>query len=127
MRVKHTDEMPARDLTPEHTKRRPADGEPNHPDVQAAMRYVESVADTSDFEGTLAWHGWALREAFLAGVSHAAAAQSREPRTAPEPASGGCGECAIVRNCRETGYCPCLRVPFVAAADARRAIERRQP
>jgi hypothetical protein len=49
------------------------------------------------------------------------------PRTAPEPASGGCGECAIVRNCRETGYCPCLRVPFVAAADARRAIERRQP
>lgn len=75
IRLKRADEMPARDLTPEHTKRRPAGGGPNHPDVQAAMRYVESVVDTSDFEGALAWHGWALREAFLAGCSHAAATE----------------------------------------------------
>jgi hypothetical protein len=73
MRLKHGDEMPPRDLTPEHTKRDPGPGSKlNHPEVQAAHRYVESVLDTSDYEGGYAWHGWALREAFLAGCSHAA-------------------------------------------------------
>lgn len=84
MRLKHADEMPARDLTPEHTKRRLTGAEPNHPDVQAAYRYVESVADTSDFEGALAWHGWALREAFLAGCSHA---ENRSGISEPSPAN----------------------------------------
>lgn len=69
-----------RATSPEHTKRKPAGDGPNHPDVQAAYRYVESVVDTSDFEGMLAWHGWALREAFLAGVSHA---QNRSGIIAP--------------------------------------------
>lgn len=62
------------DTTPEHTKRntgRPRqDG--NHPDITAAYAYVESVAHTADAQGIgKAWHGWALREAFLAGISYA--------------------------------------------------------
>lgn len=55
--------------TPEHDKRDIADG--LHDDVDAAYRYVESVTHTADYPIARAWHGWALREAFLAGVSHA--------------------------------------------------------
>ena len=53
--------------TPEHDKRELAHG--LHPDVDAAYDYVISVRSTAD-AGAGAWHGWALREAFLAGVSH---------------------------------------------------------
>lgn len=65
-----------RDQTPEHTKRGAGDDfsdEPIHPDVSAAYDYVDSMIDVADIhtEDCLAWHGWALREAFLAGVSHA--------------------------------------------------------
>jgi hypothetical protein len=61
---------PKRDLTPEHTKRETPADQPMSPDVKQAYTYVDSVLDTSDFEGAYAWHGWALREAFLAGISH---------------------------------------------------------
>lgn len=54
---------------PEHEKRHTADG--LHPDVNAAYGYVISVSDTCDIPSINAWHGWALREAFLAGVSFA--------------------------------------------------------
>ncbi len=60
------------DLTPEHTSRTIKDG--LHPEVDAAYGYVHSVASTADATspvGGLAWHGWALREAFLAGCTHA--------------------------------------------------------
>lgn len=62
---------PSQDLTPEHTKRA-MDGR-LHPDVSAACRYVDGVLDTAGaalLQGGYAWHGWALREAFLAGCSH---------------------------------------------------------
>lgn len=61
-------EFPER-LAPEHNKRFLDNS--IHPDVLAAHNYVESVLDTSDYVGRLIWHGWALREAFLAGISHA--------------------------------------------------------
>lgn len=54
---------------PEHDKRAGGESE----DIGAAYRYVESVAHTMDAEAIHghyhAWHGWALREAFLAGMS----------------------------------------------------------
>lgn len=71
MKPRAMKDYPKRDLTPEHTSRETADDQPLHPDVSAAYRYVDSVLDTSDFENVLAWHGWALREAFLAGVTYA--------------------------------------------------------
>jgi len=55
---------------PEHDKREQEEG--LHPDVTAAYDYVDSVAHTADMtreRGHKAWHGWALREAFLAGMS----------------------------------------------------------
>jgi hypothetical protein len=70
------------DLTPEHTKRI-LNGD-LHPEVSAAYRYVDSVvhaADTQSPFGCPAWHGWAIREAFLAGCSHAAALA--QPELAP--------------------------------------------
>ncbi len=54
--------------TPEHDKRTK---ETIHPDIIKAYEYVESVKHTTDFKNDLAWHGWALREAFLAGISYA--------------------------------------------------------
>jgi hypothetical protein len=68
-------EYPKRDITPEHTKRGSEghgwdnDG-PIHPEINAAYDYVRSVLDTSDYIERYAWHGWALREAFLAGISY---------------------------------------------------------
>jgi hypothetical protein len=59
------------DLTPEHSAR-PL-GSPGFPEVVAAYRYVDSVvqhADAISPRGGHAWHGWALREAFLAGCTH---------------------------------------------------------
>jgi hypothetical protein len=59
-----------KDITPEHTKRNA--GNEQHPDITAAYEYVEKVIDTSDSEGgPFYWYGWALREAFLAGISYA--------------------------------------------------------
>ena len=69
MRRKTHQEYPDRDLIPEHTKRQ-QQGTVS-PEVEAAYQYVTAVKDTSDYHGQLAWHGWALREAFLAGISHA--------------------------------------------------------
>ena len=68
-------------MTPEHTKRINKHDyyAPIHPDVSAAFRYVESVKHTSDYTGDLAWHGWALREAFLAGISYATATERDRP------------------------------------------------
>jgi len=60
------------DLTPEHTKRHPDSD--FYSEVIAAYCYVDSVvshADAISPVGGHAWHGWALREAFLAGCSHA--------------------------------------------------------
>ena len=65
------EDYPDRDITPEHTKRETQDHEPIHPCIDAAYDYVVSILDTSDYTGVYAWHGWALREAFLAGVSYA--------------------------------------------------------
>jgi len=44
---------------------------PCPPDIQAAMHYVESVAGASVFHGSLLWDEIGLREAFLAGMTHA--------------------------------------------------------
>lgn len=52
--------LSGKDLTPFHTAA-------SHEAIKSAYDYVHGVIDTSDFENTLAWHGWALREAFLAG------------------------------------------------------------
>jgi len=67
--------MTTPDFTPEHTSRRVADN--LHPEVKAAYAYVDSVLHAADAHspfGGYAWHGWAIREAFLAGCSHAALA-----------------------------------------------------
>lgn len=56
---------------PEHAARELPTGV--HPEVRAAYQYVKRVSDTADgvFGAAVWWHGWALLEAFLAGVSHA--------------------------------------------------------
>lgn len=59
------------DLTPEHSARHATHG--LHPEIAAAYRYVDSVlkhADAASPRGGYAWHGWAMREAFLAGCTH---------------------------------------------------------
>ncbi len=69
MKIKRSlTEYPSIDLTPEHTKR---SGQSIHPDIEAAYKYVESIQNTSDFKDDLCWFGWAIREAFLAGISYA--------------------------------------------------------
>jgi hypothetical protein len=72
LRKKQISDYPPRDLSPEHTKRESPDKDPMyiHPDVDAAYDYVDSILDTSDFVDVYAWHGWAIREAFLAGISY---------------------------------------------------------
>lgn len=64
-----------RPLVPEHDMRNcnedSGNGNSLHPDVVSAYAYVDSVIDTSDFIDPPSWHGWALREAFLAGMSAA--------------------------------------------------------
>lgn len=59
------------DLTPEHSARPP--GSTGEYDVAAAYQYVDSVVQHADAIspcGGHAWHGRALREAFLAGCTH---------------------------------------------------------
>jgi len=83
-------DYPKRDLSPEHTKRGNGhdtfSDSPTHPDVTAAYAYVDSVVDVADMHAgnSPAWHGWALREAFLAGVSHA---ENKTPNVRHEPHS----------------------------------------
>lgn len=58
-------------VTPEHDKRMAKPG--LDPDIAAAYAYVDSVLPTADLmTGSQfpAWHGWGLREAFLAGCTH---------------------------------------------------------
>lgn len=72
MTPRRLSEYPA-DPTPEHSKRGSIDHDsgdgPLHPDVVAAYDYVDTVMGSSDFVNPPAWYGWALREAFLAGMS----------------------------------------------------------
>jgi hypothetical protein len=68
------------DITPEHTAR--IMDNDLHPEVMASYAYVDRVSHTADIQaapGIPAWHGWAIREAFLAGCSHAAAESQPEP------------------------------------------------
>lgn len=68
---KKYDKYPRKDLTPEHSKRnKEAPNYKLHVDILAAYKYVDDVLDTSDFEDEYAWGGWAIREAFLAGISY---------------------------------------------------------
>jgi hypothetical protein len=65
---------------PEHTARA-MDGD-LHPELKAAYGYVDRVLHTADIQAALgipAWYGWAIREAFLAGCSHAATLAQPEP------------------------------------------------
>ena len=80
--------LDARDLTPEHTSRHISD---ELQEVRAAYNYVDSVVNTADAlspVGGPAWHGWALREAFLAGCSHARSYLS-QPEPKPDQLSDG--------------------------------------
>lgn len=38
--------------------------------TDAAYDYVESIMHTADDKRNFMWHGWALREAFIAGVKY---------------------------------------------------------
>lgn len=52
-------------------------------EVDAAHKYVESVVESADAKQPYPmWHGWALREAFLAGIKN-----ERESRLAADTAS----------------------------------------
>lgn len=57
-------------LKPEHDRRSASHDNDLHPEVCAAYKYVNSVINTTDFIKPIAWHGWALREAFLAGITY---------------------------------------------------------
>lgn len=88
-------DYPKRNLTPEHTLRgndHDSDA-PIHQQVAAAYAYVDSVVDAADIDagGSPAWHGWALREAFLAGCSHAA----KVPNAPLEPPRADVSENAL--------------------------------
>ena len=81
MRLKRPEEYPTGTITPEHDARGSADhGIDNdgslHSEIKASYEYVDSILATSDYVGCYAWHGWAIREAFLAGVTHARAMDS---------------------------------------------------
>lgn len=61
-------------LDPEHQKRGSIDHASEgelHPEISAAYDYVDSVTHTKAYPELHAWHGWSLREAFLAGISYA--------------------------------------------------------
>jgi hypothetical protein len=60
-----------KNLSPEVIKRRLPKG--LHPEWLAADAYTQSRLHTSDYIGEYIWHGWALTEAFLAGISYHAA------------------------------------------------------
>ena len=88
-------------LTPEHDSRHPDSD--SYSEVTAAYKYVDSVLSTADAQSPvngLAWHGWALREAFLAGCTHAA----EQLRTTRRPKPPNLKEQAI--KLVETYECP---------------------
>ncbi len=59
-------------MTPEHDKRETGADEPLHPEVLAAYNYVEGMDEADVYLGISPfWSGWALREAFLAGITYA--------------------------------------------------------
>lgn len=63
------------DLTPEHTKRNTNDTQ-DRAEIGAAYNYVTTQVEVCDIQltsGVPAWYGWALREAFLAGITYARA------------------------------------------------------
>jgi hypothetical protein len=66
-------------IIPEHSSRDMKND--LHPEIKAAYAYVHRVLHTADIQAGLspAWYGWAIREAFLAGCSHAAALAQPEP------------------------------------------------
>ena len=37
-------------------------------EIEAGYNYVESVLHTADDKRMIMWHGWALRDAFVAGT-----------------------------------------------------------
>jgi hypothetical protein len=77
-------------LTPEHDSRHPDSD--SYFEVTAAYKYVDSVLSTADAQSPvngLAWHGWALREAFLAGCTHAAEQLRTTRRPTPQPVAVG--------------------------------------
>jgi hypothetical protein len=85
--------------TPEHDKRPRGDG-----DIVDAYNYVDSVVGTNDLIVGFGpvWHGWALREAFLAGISHAVRQLNKTNGRLM------CGKCD---NCKRIGgYSPCLNL-----------------
>jgi hypothetical protein len=51
--------------------------EPEWAKVEAGYEYVQTMIPTADDKVRLLWHGWALREAFIAG------AEWQEKRTRP--------------------------------------------
>lgn len=75
--------MSAHNLTPEHDKRAVTPDEKMHPEVIASYDYVRKVVPTAcgTYDMGWCWHGWSMREAFLAGCSHASAASA--PRSTP--------------------------------------------
>jgi hypothetical protein len=110
------------DPTPEHTARKQGDDKDLHPEVIAAYRYVESVLDFADVPsskiGGPLWFGWALREAFLAGCSHAARAYLAQP----EPEGPTDDELLNLGNDVMGDCLPCdpdLLIAFARAALAR--------
>ena len=59
-------------MTPEHDKRETGADQPLHPDVLGAYEYVENAdPDVYEDDRIPYWGGWALREAFLAGITYA--------------------------------------------------------
>lgn len=65
---------------PEHSARSTPECAPLHPDIQMAYDYVESVKDRPDHYSIVhqpLWYGWALREAYLAGMTAARTATAQ--------------------------------------------------
>ena len=61
--------MPKIDNAPE-IKKRTLGEEEDIVELVASSDYVDSVLHTADYKQDLLWHGWALREAFLAGITY---------------------------------------------------------
>ena len=93
------------DISPEHTAR--AMNNDLHPEVKAAYAYVDRVshttADVQAAPGIHAWHGWALREAFLAGCSHADAPAQPELEGVTDEELEATARAAEVQDMKEQG------------------------
>lgn len=94
---------------PEHDARQTQGG--LHPDVQAAYDYVSRVASTADIPHPFpAWHGWALREAFLAGCSRHSGTTPPTPISVQE-------QLPTVEDCDESGWCWFYTPGFLGVGD----------